>query len=57
MMRELALAGYGGSLALAPSDQRYRVVWNAWLGRRGGWGCGSKAGAHASLPVSRTEVA
>lgn len=42
LMRRLALAGYGGSLLLAPSSPRYRVAWANWLGRRGGWGCGSK---------------
>lgn len=41
-MGRLALAGYDGTLALTPSSPRYRVVWQAWLGRRGGWGCGSK---------------
>ncbi|MFW6331581.1 MAG: hypothetical protein ACOC3J_07650 [Gemmatimonadota bacterium] len=23
-------------------DRTERVIWDAWLGRRGGWGCGSK---------------
>lgn len=41
-MGRLALAGYDGTLVLTPSSPRYRVVWQAWLGRRGGWGCGSK---------------
>lgn len=40
MMTRLALAGYQGSLVLAPSSPRYRVAWQNWLGRRG-WGCGS----------------
>ncbi|NIP78159.1 MAG: hypothetical protein GWM90_02720 [Gemmatimonadetes bacterium] len=44
----LALAGYAGTVALAPSSARFRVVWDAWLGRRGGWGCGS-AGEDRSL--------
>jgi hypothetical protein len=43
LMARLALAGFGGTVALAPSSDRYRVVWGAWLGRRGGWGCGSVA--------------
>lgn len=43
LLARLALSGFDGSLALAPSSARYRVVWSAWLGRRGGWGCGSKA--------------
>lgn len=40
-MARLAISGYGGTLALVPSSARYRVIWDAWLGRRGGWGCGS----------------
>ena len=43
LMAVLALAAYDGSIVLSPSDARYRVAWSAWLGRRGGWGCGSKA--------------
>jgi hypothetical protein len=43
LMARLALAGFTGTLALAPSSPRYRVAWSAWLGRRGGWGCGSTA--------------
>ncbi len=43
LMRTLALAGYDGSVILAPSSPRYHVAWTNWLGRRGGWGCGSKA--------------
>lgn len=42
LMARLALAGFGGTIALAPSSARYRVIWDAWLGRRGGWGCGSQ---------------
>jgi hypothetical protein len=45
LMARLALAGFDGTIALAPSSDRYRVVWAAWLGRRSGWGCGSKAEA------------
>ncbi len=43
LMARLAVAGYAGTVALAPSSARYRVIWDAWLGRRGGWGCGSRA--------------
>lgn len=43
VMARLALAGYDGAVLLAPSAARYRVAWDTWLGRRGGWGCGSKA--------------
>lgn len=45
LMSALALAGYSGTFALAPSTPRFRHAWSAWLGHRGGWGCGSKAGA------------
>lgn len=41
-MGRLALAGYSGTVILAPSSARYRVAWRSWLGRSGGWGCGSK---------------
>lgn len=50
MMRCLALEGYAGTLVLAPSTTRYRVAWRNWLGRRGGWGCGSGSGT-ADLPL------
>lgn len=43
LMGQLALARFGGPLIVAPSSPRYHVIWEAWLGRRGGWGCGSKA--------------
>ncbi|MGH7444320.1 MAG: hypothetical protein ACREKM_05565, partial [Longimicrobiales bacterium] len=46
LMGRLTLAGYVGPLVLTPSSARYRVAWAAWLGRRGGWGCGSTAGAN-----------
>jgi hypothetical protein len=55
LMRELALAGFEGTLALAPSSPRYRVVWATWLGRRGGWGCGSKTSAGPALPTAKLE--
>lgn len=42
LMGRLALAGYGGSVILAPSSPRFGVAWRSWLGRRAGWGCGSK---------------
>ena len=41
MMRRLAVGGYTGTVVLAPSTARFRVAWRKWLGRRGGWGCGS----------------
>jgi hypothetical protein len=42
LMGRLALARYAGALVLAPSTPSYHRVWHAWLGRAGGWGCGSK---------------
>lgn len=42
LMARLALASYTGSVILAPSSPRYHTIWEAWAGRRGGWGCGSK---------------
>jgi hypothetical protein len=43
LLSRLALAGFAGPLILTPSSHRYRIAWASWLGRRGGWGCGSKA--------------
>lgn len=40
LMGLLALSGFAGTLAVAPSSDRFRVAWGSWLGRRGGWGCG-----------------
>jgi len=50
MMRHLAVAGYAGTLVLAPSTARYGVAWRRWLGRRAGWGCG---GRREELPLVR----
>jgi sugar phosphate isomerase/epimerase len=55
LMSALALSGYTGALALAPSNPRFRYAWGAWLGRRGGWGCGSKAGSDTVVISSRVE--
>lgn len=52
LMRTLALAGYSGPLILTPSSQKYHVAWSTWLGRRGGWGCGSKAESTVNTMVS-----
>lgn len=56
LMGRLALGGFDGNLALAPSSPRYRIAWQTWLGRRGGWGCGSKAEA-AALPLTSNHSA
>lgn len=42
MTGRLALAGYDGTVILTPTSARYRIAWQTWLGRRGGWGCGGK---------------
>lgn len=53
LMAHLALAGYAGSLVLAPSSGTYLRAWASWLGRNGGWGCGSKTqGAPIQLTIS-----
>ena len=54
LMAHLALAGYGGPLALAPSTPRYRTAWSRWLGRGGGWGCGSKAADPSLVRLERS---
>jgi hypothetical protein len=41
-MARLALSGYRGAFVVTPSSPEYRIIWRSWLGRRGGWGCGSK---------------
>ena len=42
LMARLAVARFAGPLVLLPSDPRFHLAWRAWLGRAGGWGCGSK---------------
>lgn len=42
LMARLTLARYGGPLVLSPSTSGHRQVWERWLGRAGGWGCGSR---------------
>jgi hypothetical protein len=54
LMQRLALSRYGGGVVLAPSSERYRVIWHRWLGRRGGWGCGSKVGTRTLVPLVGT---
>lgn len=53
LMTRLAVAGYGGTVSLAPSSERYRVIWDAWLGRRGGWGCGSRSEDRSLVTLGR----
>jgi hypothetical protein len=56
LMRVLALAGYTGPLVVTPSSRRYRVAWSSWLGRRGGWGCGSSGDARTTTSLHLTGV-
>lgn len=55
LMGRLALAGYRGALVLTPSSRRYRVAWEGWLGRRGGWGCGSRTADPSLVRLARPE--
>jgi hypothetical protein len=50
LMARLALGRYAGPIVLMPSTPSYHQVWRSWLGRGGGWGCGSK-GSDPSLVV------
>lgn len=49
LMGRLGLAGFRGPLILAPSSTKYRVAWQRWVGRRGGWGCGGTTSDPVSL--------
>lgn len=48
LMARLTLARYTGTFILAPSDPSYHLLWERWLARPHGWGCGSHA-SDASL--------
>jgi hypothetical protein len=54
LMARLALGRYAGPLILAPSTPAYGRAWSAWLGRSGGWGCGSKQRDDALVVLSNT---
>jgi len=54
IMGRLTLARFGGPLVLLPSNARYHYVWRAWLGRAGGWGCGSKQGDETLVALPST---
>ncbi|MCC6350690.1 MAG: hypothetical protein IT347_13980 [Candidatus Eisenbacteria bacterium] len=49
----LALAGYEGTFVLTPTSERHRAAWQAWLGRGGGWGCGSRTAEPRLVDMSR----
>ncbi len=54
MTARLALAGYQGTVVVTPSSPRYHIAWQSWLGRRGGWGCGSKAADPTLVTLATT---
>ncbi|HET6567524.1 MAG TPA: hypothetical protein VFG50_06130 [Rhodothermales bacterium] len=43
LMGRLALAGYDGTIALAPSPGADPEMWRRWLFETRGWGCGTAA--------------
>jgi hypothetical protein len=54
VIARLTLARFSGPLVLTPSHVRYHHAWNAWLGRSGGWGCGSKHSNSSTPGLSST---
>lgn len=57
LMARLALSGFGGMVILAPSSPRFHVAWAIWLGRRRGWGCGSRASEPSLVTLASPAVA
>ena len=57
LLAALALRRYAGPLVLTPSVPNYRYVWSAWLGRAGGWGCGSKQSDATLVTLDRSSYA
>lgn len=53
VLKELALHGYSGSVALAASADGSTAAWREWLFERRGWGCGTAAQKKAA----RDEIA
>jgi hypothetical protein len=43
LFKELALRGYDGTVALAPSPQGREAVWREWVFDERGWGCNTAA--------------
>lgn len=43
LFSQLALRGYAGTIALAPSGPGREEAWRTWLFDRRGWGCGTAA--------------
>jgi sugar phosphate isomerase/epimerase len=52
----LTLGRYLGPLSLRPSTSSYHLAWSTWLGRRGGWGCGSKVAASPPVNLPLAEM-
>jgi hypothetical protein len=52
LMARLTLARFRGPLVLTPSTPRYHEAWGRWLGRNGGWGCGSKHSDPSLVQIS-----
>ena len=54
LMVRLALSGYAGTLALAPSADADRALWSRWLFKTRSWGCGTahERKARASLDTN-----
>jgi hypothetical protein len=48
LLGRLALRGYGGTVALAPSSPEALPAWEHWLRRGRGWGCGTAAEKQAA---------
>ena len=49
LLSRLALDGYGGTVSLAPSSPDALPVWERWLRRGRGWGCGTAAEKQAAV--------
>lgn len=59
LLGRLALRGYGGTVALAPSSPEHLAAWERWLRRGRGWGCGTaaeKAAARAARAPTPTPL-
>jgi hypothetical protein len=52
LMARLTLARFTGPLVLTPSTSRFHEAWSRWLGRNGGWGCGSKDSDPSLVQIS-----
>lgn len=48
LLKELALRGFSGTVALAPSDRGKEKAWREWVFRDRGWGCNTVANRTAA---------